>query len=59
MVIPCTADFDLLFVLARYEEKDLGYQDRNRPFHEELGFVTEWKEKVINALNKKFGRGEN
>ena len=57
MVIPLTADFDLLFVHSSYEDVDLGQQDRHRPFHPTLGVVSEKKEQIINALNTRFDRG--
>ena len=59
MVIPVTADFDLLFVHSRYEDVDFGQQDRQHGFDAELGIVSDRKKQVIDALNTKFARGEN
>lgn len=57
MVIPLTADFDLLFVHSHYEDVDLGQQDKKRPFHPTLGIVSDKTTSVIDALNAKFDRG--
>lgn len=57
MVIPLTADFDLLFVHSHYEDVDLGQQDKKRPFHPTLGIVSDKTTSVIDALNAKFERG--
>lgn len=57
MVIPLTADFDLLFVHSHYEDVDLGQQDKKQPFHPTLGIVSEKTTSVIDALNTKFDRG--
>ena len=57
MVIPLTADFDLLFVHSHYEHVDLGQQDRKQPFHPTLGIVSSKTTAVIDALNTKFDRG--
>ena len=59
MVIPLTADFDLLFVHSHYEDVDLGQQDKHQPFHPELGIVSRKKVSVINAMNTKFDRGDS
>lgn len=57
MVIPLTADFDLLFVHSHYEDVDLGQQDKKKAFHPELGIVSDKTTSVIDALNQKFDRG--
>ena len=57
-VLPVIADFDLLFVLSRYESVDLGQQDRVKPFDEEQGFVSGRKKNIINTLNKALDRGK-
>ena len=58
MVIPVTADFDLLFVHSHYEEVDLGTHDRKQAFDSELGIVSKRKLEIINAMNTEFDRGE-
>lgn len=57
MVIPLTADFDLLFVHSHYEDVDLGQQDKKKPFHPTLGIVSDKTTSVIDALNERFARG--
>ena len=59
MVIPVTADFDLLFVHSHYEDVDLGTHDRKQAFDAELGIVSGRKKEIIDALNTQFDRGEN
>lgn len=59
MVIPVTADFDLLFVHSHYEDVDLGTHDRKQAFDAELGIVSERKKEIIDALNVRFDRGDN
>ncbi|WP_067582347.1 anthrax toxin-like adenylyl cyclase domain-containing protein [Endozoicomonas ascidiicola] len=58
-VLPVIADFDLLFVHAKYESVDLGQQDRVQGFDKELGFISNRKKDVITALNDAFARGED
>ncbi|MTI15576.1 anthrax toxin-like adenylyl cyclase domain-containing protein [Sansalvadorimonas verongulae] len=57
MVIPKTADFDLLFAFSPYDQVDLGGADRLHDFHPELGILSTRNETLIDALNAKFDRG--
>ena len=57
MVIPKTADFDLLFAFSRYDQVDLGGVDRLHDFHPELGILSDRNEELIHALNEEFDRG--
>ncbi|WP_062260763.1 anthrax toxin-like adenylyl cyclase domain-containing protein [Endozoicomonas arenosclerae] len=59
MVLPYTADFDLLFVHSRYEDVDLGQQDRYGELDPVLGIYSKRKLEVIHALNLEYGREDN
>ena len=58
MVIPVTADFDLLFVHSHYKDVDLGTHDKKQAFDSELGIVSERKKEIKDAMNSKLNRGE-
>ena len=55
MVIPKTADFDLLFAFSPYDKVNLGGEDKLRSFHPELGILSNRNESLIDALNTEFG----
>ncbi|MGI9283713.1 MAG: anthrax toxin-like adenylyl cyclase domain-containing protein [Endozoicomonas sp.] len=59
MVLPYTADFDLLFVHSHYEDVDLGQQDRYGELDPVLGIYSKRKLEIINALNTEYGREDN
>ncbi|MGB0360824.1 MAG: hypothetical protein ACPGEF_05405 [Endozoicomonas sp.] len=48
----------LLFILSHYESIDLGQQDRVKDFDQELGFFSNRKKEVIDAMSNEFNRGE-
>ncbi len=58
MVIPKTADFDLLFCFSPYESVDLGAEDKKQAFDAKLGILSKRSEKIKDALNDAFNRGE-
>ena len=54
---PMTADFDLLFVDAHYEDVDLGQQDRRHGFDSKLGIYSKRMQKVGEDINATLNRG--
>ncbi|WP_461537095.1 anthrax toxin-like adenylyl cyclase domain-containing protein [Spongorhabdus nitratireducens] len=54
---PMTADFDLLFVDAHYEDIDLGQQDRRHGFDPKLGIYSNRMSKVGQDINQALDRG--
>ena len=58
MVIPKTADFDLLFAFTSYDQVDLGGADRMHAFDQNLGIYSDRDLKLIQAMNTEFDRGE-
>ena len=58
MVIPKTADFDLLFCFSSTESTDLAGMDKKRGFDSELGVLSDRTKNTIDALNTTFNRGE-
>ncbi len=58
MVIPKTADFDLLFSFSSKESLDLATTDKKRAFDSKLGVLSDRTRTVIDSLNTEFNRGE-
>ncbi|MRI33420.1 hypothetical protein EOPP23_10525 [Endozoicomonas sp. OPT23] len=58
MVIPKTADFDLLFCFSPKESLDLATTDKKRAFDSKLGVLSDRTRTVIDSLNTEFNRGE-
>ncbi|WP_461537094.1 anthrax toxin-like adenylyl cyclase domain-containing protein [Spongorhabdus nitratireducens] len=54
---PMTADFDLLFVDAPYHKVDLGQQDKQHGFHDELGIYSKRMVRVADEINRILDRG--
>ncbi len=59
MVIPKTADFDLLFCFSPTEGLDLAGTDKKRGFDNELGILSDRTKGTVDALNGAFSRGAN
>ncbi len=58
VVIPKTADFDLLFAFTPYDQVDLGGVDRMHAFDQNLGIYSDRDLQLIQAMNAEFDRGE-
>ncbi|MCL6270353.1 CyaA/EF/ExoY family adenylyl cyclase toxin [Sansalvadorimonas sp. 2012CJ34-2] len=58
MVIPKTADFDLLFNFSPFDQVDLGSSDRLQAADSELGIYSKRTLKLIDAMNAEYDRGE-
>ncbi len=56
MIIPKTADFDLLFTFTPYEQVDFSSSDRLRPYDAEKGVLTDRNRTLIDSLNTAYGR---
>ena len=57
MIIPKTADFDLLFTFSPYEKIDLAGDDKMHDFDADLGIYSDRDKSLIDTLNNEFDRG--